>query len=75
MAKKKYVKGVVTNCNKLNIRSEPMMDSGDNILTVIDALTPVLVMPIDDNEEWYRVKVKNTRGYAMAKFIALEKGE
>ena len=75
MAKRKYMKGVVTNCNRLNIRNEPSMDGVNTILLVVDALTPVMVMPINGNDEWYVVKVKNVRGYCMKKFIALEKGE
>lgn len=76
MAKKKYLKGVVANCNRLNVRSEPSKDGGaSTIIEVIDNLTPVMVMPIEGNDEWYKVRHDKIRGYCMSKFIALNRDE
>ena len=76
MAKKKYLEGVVANCNRLNVRSEPSMNGGtDTVIEVIDNLTPVMIMPIDGNEEWYKVRHDKVRGYCMSKFIALKRDE
>ena len=74
MAKKRYLKGVVTNCEKLNIRSEPSLEGGrKTVVEVIDALTNVMVMPLSDTEEWYKVRIGSTnKGYCMSKYIAIE---
>ena len=76
MAKKTFLEGVVANCNRLNVRSIPSTDGGiATILEVIDNLTPVMVMPIDGNDEWYKVRHNKIRGYCMSKFIALKRDE
>ena len=76
MAKKRYLKGVVTDCTRLNLRKEPSTDGGsDTIIKVVDALTEVQVMEIPDNDEWYKVKYGAINGYCMKKFIAIKKGE
>lgn len=76
MAKKKYLKGVVTGCTRLNLRNVPNTDDGDaSIVKVIDALTELQVMEIPDNDEWYKVKYGALNAYCMKKFIAIKKGE
>lgn len=63
-------KGKVFNCNKLNMRKEPVAE-GDNIVFVLNANDEVYLMKIADNG-WYKVKTKdNLVGYVSNKYITI----
>lgn len=67
----KIVKGVVSNCTKLNVRKEPKKDA--EVLVVIDAKTKVEVEPDNSTDKWYKVSTKNgIEGYCMKDFITLK---
>lgn len=61
--------GVIANCDRLNIRKGPSVDT--EILAVVDRGTKVVVEPISNNE-FYKVYVESgIEGYAMKAYIAL----
>lgn len=63
-------KGKVFNCNKLNMRKEPVAE-GNNIINVLDLNDEVYLMKTADNG-WYKVKTKdNLVGYVSNKYIAI----
>lgn len=63
-------KGIVADCEKLNIRKAPKKDS--EVTTIIDKGSKVT---IDDDKsvgDWYRVRTdKNIWGYCMKQYIKL----
>ena len=67
--------GVVVNCKRLNLRSSPVKENDENILTELDAATQVKVL--DEKEEWYYVRVEKApleyTGYVMKKFIIIKR--
>lgn len=54
----------------LNIRSTPLVTE-DNVLEVIAKGTNVIVITSFESDEWYKVEVHGTIGYAMKKFIKI----
>lgn len=54
----------------LNIRSTPEV-AEDNVLEVIAKGTSVMVVTSFESDEWYKVEVHGTIGYAMKKFIKI----
>lgn len=63
-------KGKVFNCNKLNMRKEPVAE-GDNIMGVLDVNDEVYLMKQTDNG-WYKIKTKdNLVGYVSNKYIEI----
>lgn len=67
----KIVKGVVSNCTKLNVRKEPK--KGAEVLVVIDAKSNVDVEPDNSTDKWYKISTKNgIEGYCMKDFITLK---
>lgn len=59
--------GVVTNCEKLNVRSTPNQTSSKNIIKVIDKGTTVILG--EEIDDFVRVNVDGENGYCMKKFI------
>lgn len=63
-------KGRVFNCNKLNMRKEPIAED-NNIVFVLNVNDEVYLMNIEDNG-WYQVKTKdNLVGYVSNKYITM----
>lgn len=61
--------GVVTNCNKLNVRQKP----NGEILTVISKGSIVIIDIEDVTDDWYKIFTEDEiSGYCMAKFIEIE---
>lgn len=63
--KRSLFKGVVTNCQALNVRTEPNTDS--NIVDVLNIDTQVKILEII--EGWYKID----NGYVMSDFIEISK--
>lgn len=64
--------GVVTDCLRLNIRKEPISDG--EILTIIDALSEVMVDIDAASGEFYKVcTASGIEGFCMKKYIALRR--
>lgn len=69
-AKPKFVKGTVTNCQKLNIRNAP--DKATKPISVVDAGTELRVNISESSDKWLKVTLKNKRiGYCMAEYVTL----
>ena len=63
-------KGKVSNCTKLNMRKEPIVEK-NNIVDVLDLNDEVYLLKIADNG-WYKVKTKdNLVGYVSNKYIMI----
>ena len=64
----KYTRGIVCDCAKLNVRSQPSVDS--EVLCAIDKGVKVSIKHGESNEDWYGVIVGGkTHGYCMKEFI------
>lgn len=64
------VAGVVTDCLRLNIRKEPSPNG--EVLTVIDALSEVMVDINGSSDAFYKVcTIAGIEGFCMKKYIAL----
>ena len=62
------VKGVVVNCNKLNVRKEANKDS--EVLVVINKNEEVTITIEDSTEDFYKVTTATgIEGYCMKQFI------
>lgn len=64
--KKKIIKGVVVNCNLLNVRSAPSLRS--NVLDKISKGTEVRIIG-DAQNNFYKVYVNNKEGYCVKDYI------
>ena len=65
---KVIVKGVVTNCNKLNVRRGAIITS--DIRAVIDKDDIVEINEKRSTDEWYRVRTEGgIEGFCMKKYI------
>lgn len=63
--------GVVSNCNKLNIREEPSLDA--NIVCEITSTTELMVDENESTEEFYKVfTISGLEGFCMKKFITVQ---
>lgn len=63
-------KGKVFNCTKLNMRTEPKVET-NNLVSVLNVNDEVYLMKIADNG-WYKVKTKdNLVGYVSNKYITI----
>ena len=71
-APKKVVKvGVVTGCDKLNIRVSPKITA--DVLTIIDKGTEVTLYEKQTNDEWFKVRVNDDlKGFCMKKYITVQ---
>ena len=69
------LRGVVTGCLKLNVRSSPENDpTNGNVLGTIECLTGVLIDEAASTEEFYKVKTESgLEGFCMKKYIAVER--
>ena len=69
------VRGVVTDCLKLNVRSTPKSDpSNANVLGTIECLTGVLVDEAASTDDFYKVQTESgLEGFCMKKYIAVER--
>lgn len=66
----KFKIGVVHNCERLNVREEPSIESG--IVRVIDQDMEVKVDESKSTKDFYRVIVGDFNGYCMKKFIQIK---
>lgn len=65
-----HVVGVVTGCLRMAIYKEPRANS--EVITVVTALTKVVVDVDKSTEVFYRVSTsKGAQGYCMKKFVAV----
>lgn len=63
--------GVVSNCNKLNIREEPSLDA--NIVCEITSTTELMIDENESTEEFYKVfTTSGLEGFCMKKFITVQ---
>lgn len=63
-------RGKVSNCTKLNMRKEPIVET-NNLVSVLNANDEVYLMKIADNG-WYKVKTEdNLVGYVSDKYITI----
>lgn len=68
----KYFEGVVANCSKLNVRTNPKTDA--KVECVIPEGTVVVIFPDKSNDEWVNVVTEaGVEGYCMKKFISIKK--
>ena len=62
------VKGVVTDCGKLNVRREPTSDS--KVITTISSGTEVEINNEESTDEFYKIcTAVGVEGFCMRKFI------
>lgn len=65
------VTGVVSGCNKLNVRNRPSTTAA--ILTTINAGDEVVIEQLIVDDDFYKVTLANgTTGYCMKKFISVK---
>ena len=60
--------GVISNCEKLNIRKTP--EVSDNIIKILEAGTKIKIDPTFESIEYY--KIFDEEAYCMKKFIKLQ---
>lgn len=64
-------KGVVVDCEKLNIRKAPKKDS-EVPVAIIDKGSKLTIDEDKSTEDWYRVRTeKNVWGFCMKKYVKL----
>ena len=62
------VDGVVVNCAKLNVRSEPSITA--SIVCVLDAMSEIEIDVAKSNNEWFKICTAiGAEGYCMRKFV------
>ena len=64
------VRGVVTGCNLLNVRSQPEADS--DVITVIPIDSVITISDVNASQDFYKVLVGDLEGYCMKKFIKIK---
>ena len=65
--------GVVSGCDRLNIRKEPNGNSKTNIITTIAKNAEVIIDPTKSTEEFYKVTTASgVEGYCMKSFITVK---
>ena len=71
--KKETKVGIVSNCEKLNLRRSPLKDSdGANIITELLPSTAVVIDDEKSTDEFYKVTTETgLEGYCMRQFIEL----
>lgn len=69
---KKPIRGIVTDCVKLNVREAPCKTA--SVVCTIDCLTDVMIVDeYDDGDEFYHIRTESgLEGFCMKKFIALQ---
>ena len=68
--KEEIVKGVVSNCSRLNVREEASTKS--SVLKVIDSGTEVEVLGTLVENQFYKVKIDDIIGFCVKDFIELK---
>lgn len=64
--------GTVTGCKKLNIRTKPVVNP-NNIATVVDVETELMIDSDEETGDWYKVMAPNAvEGFCMKKFVTLD---
>lgn len=62
------VTGIVANCAKLNVRSEP--DITSDIVCVLDVTSEIEINVNESNGEWFKIcTATGVEGYCMRKFV------
>lgn len=64
---KDYVKGVVVNCERLNVRKQP--NDKSEVLSIINKSDEVNVDLNVNNDQWFKVVVSDSEGYCMKNYI------
>lgn len=68
------VKGIVANCSKLNVRTEPSKDA--DVLEIVKENTKVLIDTNESTDDWYKVDIKlgkrKLSGFCMKKYIEVK---
>lgn len=59
--------GIVSGCERLNVRTAPSKDS--DVATIIDKDKEVTIDPDNSSTEWYAISVDGVNGFVMSKFI------
>ena len=68
VAEPEYMKGVVANCAKLNVRAEPKVTA--DIVCVLDNNSEININAAKSNKDWYAVCTAiGAEGYCMRKFV------
>lgn len=63
--------GIVSNCVKLNIRTEPNIES--EILCMVDAGARLMIDPANSNDGWFNVYTNaGIEGYCMKEYVEIE---
>ncbi len=63
--------GVVSNCVRLNVRTEPNINS--EILCMVDAGVRLMIDPANSNEGWFNVFTNaGIEGYCMKEYVEIE---
>lgn len=65
------IDGNVSGCVRLNVRAKPSINA--NIIDVLPAGAPLLIINSKSTAEWYCVDVFGAEGYCMKKFVTLKK--
>lgn len=63
--------GMITGCDKLNIRTKPTTKAP--VAKVIDKTAKVQIDADYDNAAWYKVSVDGTTGFCMKAYIKQDK--
>ena len=62
--------GVVTGCQRLNIRAEPTKESV--VVTIVTCLDELKIDPDNSTDEWYAVcTASGVEGFCMKKFVSV----
>lgn len=68
---KEVKKGVVTGCERLNVRVSPKITA--DVAAVINKDTEVILYDKQTNDEWYKVRVNDElKGFCMKKYITVQ---
>lgn len=67
VVEKPTVTGIVSGCERLNVRTAPSKDS--DVATIIDKDKEVTIDPDNSSTEWYAISVDGVNGFVMSKFI------
>lgn len=66
------ISGIVSNCNKLNVRSAPTKEA--KVICIIDAKTKIIIDPDTSTDDWFHVYLTEgdgTEGFCMKEFITV----
>lgn len=64
------VKGIVSDCSRLNIRKKP--NAKAEVVTIVAKNSAVTIDTECSTKEWYKVTIApNTTGYCMKKYVTI----